>query len=113
MSIFLGISFGLGGGGLGCGLGTLCGIAVTLVHLINRVLVPVIFAVSFLAFLWGIARAYIISRGNEEELKKGHALIFWGIIGFVVMLSLWGLVNIVANSFGLQGFGAPPLPTSY
>ncbi len=32
---------------------------------------------------------------------------------FVVMLSLWGLVNVVANTFGLQGAYAPPLPTSF
>jgi len=29
------------------------------------------------------------------------------------MLSLWGLVNVVANTFGLQGAYAPPYPDSY
>ena len=58
-------------------------------------------------------RAYIFSHGDPEKVKEGHQLILWGIIGFVVMISLWGIVNVVANTFGLAGYSAPPLPTSF
>ena len=73
------------------------------IDVINGVLVPVLFAIVFIVFLWGVAKAYIISRGNEAEVKKGHALMLWGLIGFAVMLSVWGLVNIVDSTFGLSG----------
>ena len=63
------------------------------IDVINGVLVPVLFAIVFIVFLWGVAKAYIISRGNEAEVKKGHALMLWG----------WGLVNIVDSTFGLSG----------
>lgn len=91
----------------------LCSVADTILFIINSVLVPVLFAVAFIVFIYGIARAYIFSAGNEEAVKAGHKLMLWGLIGFVVMISLWGLVNVVANTFGLAGFGAPPLPRSY
>lgn len=80
---------------------------------VNSVLVPVLFAVAFIVFLYGIAKAYIFSVGEPEEVKKGHKLILWGIVAFVVMISIWGLVNVVANTFGLAGYGAPVLPVSY
>ncbi|MFZ3043586.1 MAG: hypothetical protein WA058_00540, partial [Minisyncoccia bacterium] len=99
------------GGGLGCS-GTVCGIADTILFLINGVAVPLIFAISFIVFLYGIAKAYIFSRGDEGEVKKGHQLLLWGLIGFAVMVSIWGLVNVVANTFGLSGSYAPPLPSS-
>ncbi len=98
--------------GGGCASG-LCQVANNILYIINAVLVPVLFALAFLVFLYGIVKAYIFSEGDPERVKEGHKLILWGIIGFVVMISLWGLVNVVANTFGLAGYAAPPLPRSY
>jgi hypothetical protein len=105
------ISFGLSSGG-SCVTG-ICGVANTIIYLINDVLVPVIFALAFIVFLYGVAKAYIFSSGSEDAVSQGHRLILWGIIGFVVMISLWGLVNVVASTFGLGGGSAPLLPRSY
>ena len=109
---FLGISFGSGSGVATCS-STICGIGNTILYLINSVLVPVLFAVAFIVFLYGIAKAYIFSAGSDTERTKGHKLILYGIVAFVVMISLWGLVNIVSNTFGLSGYSAPSLPASY
>jgi hypothetical protein len=103
---------GGGGGAPSCQL-TVCRIGVTLLYLINDILVPLLFGVAFIVFLYGVAKTYIFSLGDEGEVKKGHSLILWGVIGFVVMISLWGLVNIVANTFGLQNSALDSLPTSY
>jgi hypothetical protein len=107
MNISLGVSIG------NTCTGTICALGGNILYIINDILVPVIFALAFLMFIYGIAKAYIFSGGSEEAVKKGHSLILWGIIGFVVMLSLWGLVNVVGNTFGLTGSGAPMLPVSY
>ncbi len=103
---------GFGLGGSSCITGSIGCVAGTILYIINYVLVPVLFALSFVVFLYGVARTYIFSHGETEEISKGHKLILYGLIGFVVMVSLWGLVNVVANTFGLQGAGAPPTPTS-
>ncbi|MBU6490756.1 hypothetical protein KGQ25_01120 [Patescibacteria group bacterium] len=91
----------------------ICTVAETILYLINSVLVPLLFAIAFIVFLYGIAKAYIFSGGDPEKIKDGHKLVLWGLIGFVVMISLWGLVNVVSNTFGLAGYGAPSTPTSY
>ncbi len=82
------------------------------ITVINSVLVPLLFAIAFIVFLYGVAKAYIFSAGDPEAVKGGHKLILWGVIGFAVMISLWGLVNVVANTFGLTGSYAPPPPYS-
>lgn len=92
---------------------SICGVAATIISIINGLLVPLIFALAFIVFLWGVAKAYIFSGGDPEKVKDGHRLVLWGIIAFVIMISLWGLVNVVATTFGLGGVGAPPPPTSY
>ena len=96
----------------GCSAG-LCSIGHTIIYLINAVLIPVLFALAFIVFLYGVAKAYIFSAGEPAEVSKGHKLILWGLVGFAVMLSVWGLVNVVANTFGLSGYGAPRSPTYY
>jgi hypothetical protein len=106
------ISFGLGiTVGNFCST-TICMVAQNVVYIINNILVPVLFAVAFIVFLYGIFKSYIWSHGDAAEVSQGHKLVLWGIIGFVVMISLWGLVNVVANTFGLGGYYAPPLPSS-
>lgn len=90
----------------------ICVVANNILYIINSVLVPVLFAVAFIVFLYGIAQAYIFSVGDPEKVKQGHTLLLWGLIGFVVMISLWGLVNVIANTFGLSGAFAPPTPSS-
>ncbi|OGG48516.1 hypothetical protein A3G63_03135 [Candidatus Kaiserbacteria bacterium RIFCSPLOWO2_12_FULL_52_8] len=111
---FLGFSWGNGGGGGwgGCA-GSICEVAGTILYIINGVLIPVLFAVAFIVFLYGIASAYIFSNGDPEEIKKGHKLVFWGVVAFAIMISIWGLVNVVVGTFGLAGYYAPPPPTSY
>ncbi|MHB8709982.1 MAG: hypothetical protein ACYC6X_00280 [Minisyncoccota bacterium] len=105
----IGISIGNGG----CSAGGICPVASTILYLINSVLVPTLFAISFLVFLYGVSRKYIWSNGDQAAVEQGHQIILWGLIGFAVMVSLWGIVNVVANTFGLWGYGAPQLPSSY
>ena len=113
-SIGFGSGVGMGiGGPFMCGASNICQVASTILYIINYVLVPVLFAIAFIVFLYGIVAKYIFSHGDPEKTKEGHKLILWGLIAFVVMISLWGLVNVVANTFGLYGISAPPTPRSY
>jgi hypothetical protein len=80
------------------------------INVINDVLVPLIFAVAFIVFLWGVFKYFILGATDEESRSNGGKLVLYGIIGFAVMLSVWGLVNIVSNTFGLTSFYHPPTP---
>ncbi len=77
---------------------------------INYIFVPTLFAIAFIVFLWGIAKAYIFSSGEPAEVAKGHKLILWGLIAFAVMLSVWGLVNILSDTLGLESTTRPIYP---
>lgn len=69
-----------------------------IINLINTVLVPVLFAVAFIVFLWGAFETFILGANSEEVKEKGKNLMLWGLIGFFVMVSIWGLVNILTGS---------------
>lgn len=69
-----------------------------IIDLINNVAVPLVFAIAFIVFIWGIFQ-YFIQGGHDEEAKdKGKSLMLWGLIGFFIMVSVWGLVNILTGT---------------
>jgi hypothetical protein len=82
-----------------------------LISIINRALIPLIFAVAFLLFLWGILQFFFLNGENEEKRKEGRKFIIAGIIGFFIMMSIWGIVNILLGTFGFQYQSRPPLPS--
>jgi NADH:ubiquinone oxidoreductase subunit 2 (subunit N) len=91
----------------------LTGVGTLIVDTINNVIVPVLFALAFIVFLWGVFTTFILGAGNEETKEKGKSLMLWGLIGFFVMVSVWGLVNVLTGtiSFG-NNAGPSSVPTS-
>ena len=77
-----------------------------IINLINGTLVPVLFAIAFIVFLWGAFKTFIWGANSEETKMQGQNLMLYGLIGFVVMVSLWGLVNLITNSIPLNN--TPP-----
>ena len=69
-----------------------------LVDIINVSIIPLIFAITLVAFLWGVFQ-YMFFPDSEEKKQKGKQVIVWGIIALAIMVSVWGLVNIVYNTF--------------
>lgn len=72
------------------------------IQFINAVLVPLIFALAFIVFIWGVFQYFIAGGHDEEKREKGRGLMMYGLIGFFVMVSVWGLVNILTGSFNLN-----------
>jgi uncharacterized membrane protein (GlpM family) len=80
------------------------GVICTIGKILNTV-IPVLIVLGVLYFVWGVV-AYVI--GNDEEAKKkGRNRIIYGIIGLVVIVGMWGLVNLVTSTFGLSNTGVP------
>lgn len=81
------------------------------ISLINDILVPVIFTVAFFMFLVGVYRFFIASAGDPEKVQEGQKFVMWSLIGFFVMFSIWGLVNILINTLGFGGANMPAIPS--
>lgn len=66
---------------------------------------PVLVALGVVYLVWGIVQYFIYD--NEEAKTKGKERIIFGIIGLAVIIGLWGLVNILDDTFELSGDQAP------
>lgn len=66
-----------------------------IVPIVDGAIVPLLYALAFIFFLVGVARFFM--SDSEENREKGKKFALWGIIGFVVLFSVWGLVKLLLS----------------
>lgn len=82
----------------------------SIISIINTIFIPVLIAVAFIVFLWGVYKYFIYHGEEESEKMAGRKYAMWGIIGLAVIFSVWALVNILMGALNLQGWEPPPIP---
>ena len=87
--------------------------AFTLLKVLQNVvdaIIPFVVGLAVLVFIYGVFN-FVTSAGDEEARAGAKQLIIWGIIGIFVMVSVWGLVNILSRTFNLTGITQDADPT--
>ncbi|OGG68916.1 hypothetical protein A3C95_00660 [Candidatus Kaiserbacteria bacterium RIFCSPHIGHO2_02_FULL_56_30] len=74
--------------------------AQSLVDGANIIIIPLLFAIAFLSFVWGILKYFFLNPDSEEERRQGKQFILWGILGMVLLFSVWGVVYILLDTLG-------------
>lgn len=69
--------------------------------MIGRFIIPLLFAVALVAFIWGVLR-YLMNAADSKERAQGRNFMIWGIVALFVMLSVWGLTRVLENTFNLD-----------
>lgn len=70
---------------------------------------PIVVALALLAFFWGLV-TYIFGSSNDEKRKKGIHIMVWGIIALFVMLSVFGIINALQSTLGVDRTQTITLP---
>lgn len=65
-----------------------------------RPLIPLLIGLAVVVFIYGVFLLMINDGGEKKE--EGKQYMLWGIIGIFIMVSVWGLVAIVSNTFDLN-----------
>lgn len=72
---------------------------------IGNTIIGVLIALAVIFIIYNVLM-FIIKAGSEDHAKYRTAIL-WGIVGLAVILSIWGLVGILTNTFGTSGANAP------
>lgn len=64
-------------------------------------IIPFIVVLAVGAFLMGLIK-YISNGDNEEKRSEGSKMMIYGVVGFFFMVSVWGVVGLLTNSFGIS-----------
>lgn len=73
----------------------------TIIDLINTIVIPLIVGIAGIYFMVGVIK-YVAGGDSEENRKAARNMMIWGIIALFVMISVWGLVNILIDTFNFN-----------
>lgn len=71
-------------------------------NLIINPLIALMFAVAFAYFIWGVVE-YVLKGSSDEARSRGKQHMLWGIIGIFVMISVFGIMQLLINTLGVTG----------
>ncbi len=85
--------------------------------IVNTVFEPIaylLFSLGFLVFMWGLIE-FIANPTNSSIKEKGKQHMIFGILGLLIMVSVWGIVDLVTSTLGIDcgdiGSGKPCAPS--
>lgn len=71
-------------------------------RLINDSVIPLMFALAVVYFVWGVIQFVILGAGEEAKRTQGRQHMIWGVVALAVMLGVWALVGILGGTFGID-----------
>ena len=74
---------------------------------ILALVIPILITLAVVYFFWGLVQ-YI--GGDADKKSEGRSHMIWGIIALFVMVSVFGLIRVVGNTFGVQQGGSVDIP---
>lgn len=84
-------------------------ILTSLANFIGTSLVYLAMGVAFLFFVWNAFRYFILGGDSKDGREKAKTLAIWGILAFVLIVSLFGVVRFLQENLGLDN-GTPITP---
>ncbi|MCL9971946.1 MAG: pilin [Candidatus Pacebacteria bacterium] len=88
---------------------TLGGILDTIGQLIGAA-TPIVVALALVYFFWGLGQ-FILGSADEGKRKEAISIMIYGIIALFVMVSIWGIINVLQTTFSISGSGTVTPPT--
>lgn len=68
--------------------------------------VPTLIGLALVLFLWGVLK-YLFSKDGPSQSEAKQFMI-WGILALFIMVSVWGIVNILGQFlFGTENISEP------
>lgn len=70
--------------------------------LILNPLLKVLFVVAFIIFFYGVVQ-YVMNPENQDKIKQGKTHMLYGVLGLALMFAVWGILQIIVDTFNLGG----------
>lgn len=78
-----------------------------LTEFLGEFVVLFLMAMAFLFFTINVIRYFVLGSKNEDDREKAKALAIYSVLAFVLIVTFWGIINMLAESTGLEGETAP------
>lgn len=65
--------------------------------LINQI-IPLLMGAVFVYLMWKMIDAWIIHADDTSKVEEGKTIVITGVIVFVIMVSIWGILSLLRRS---------------
>ncbi len=66
---------------------------------IVNLLIPALFSLLFVFFVWKMIQSWILGAGDPNSIAEGKKYAWTAIVVFVVGISAWGIVSMLRSTF--------------
>ncbi len=66
--------------------------------------IQLIIGFAIVMFVWNVYKYFIASGDDVLKKKEAGLYVMWSVIGFFVIISIWGLVRILLGTFNLNSY---------
>ncbi len=66
-------------------------------ELINNLVLFVI-ALTVITIIWQVTKTWIIGTGEEKSIQDGKHVILAAVLVMVIIISIWGILNLLQAS---------------
>lgn len=65
-------------------------------------IIPIIFALTFIVIVWRLIDAWIINGGDTTKVNEGKRTAIIGVVVLVILSGVWGILELLRSSlFGV------------
>lgn len=69
-------------------------------YILNPVII-LLFSLALLMFFWGLLKL-IWNADSDTDRDTGKRSLVWGLIGMLIMISVYGIISLLLSSFGIN-----------
>ncbi len=64
---------------------------------IVSVLIPIIFALTFITIAWSVVKRWIMGEATQDDIESGKKVALVGIIALTIMSTIWGILSVLRS----------------
>ena len=87
----------------------LVGLTLQVENIIDVLVIPLLISLALLLFIWGVVQFFIYGAADESARAIGRVYMLYAIIGLVIIVAVWGFVNLILQLFGVSTDSPPTL----
>jgi hypothetical protein len=74
--------------------------------LVLNPIILLLFAVATVYFIYGVIK-YLSLDPSDSKKGEARSAIIWGLVGMIIMFSVYGIISFVLSTFGVQPGSVP------
>ena len=74
-------------------------------------LIPILIAGALITFFVGLIMYLWNSKGDAKAHGDNKKVMVWGLVALFVMVSVWGIIQIAQQAFGITGATTIAIPS--